>query len=341
MSRRICSLVLLCAAAVPAAQAQRPDALALQRLRADSLLREWREAKAMADLVDSLEGDRARAGKDTISVGVIRIITNPSPLPLREAARRAWPVLDSLYGSEVRRLTDRPYLIRAVDPDTALERRPARVGMDIPWDLDVDAVTALLLRNVPAPPLDVALETWLGGQVRPSAPTPTELGAVYVELVTAPSQAARRCFLGDLAGCRFAFSLADTADTFERWYPSPAERHRLVTASLSHLRQGETQASFRDCAAGDDSACTELLRSVPLRSLPSPLSHWARRTLVEVALRLGGREAYHRLLGSPEAPLATRLAAAAGVGVDAVVARWREEVLASRPTPVSLPPSGA
>ncbi len=342
MSRSGWSLVLLFTAAVPAAWAQGLDALARQRLRADSLLGAWREAAAIADLVDSLERDRARAGKDTISVGAIRIIANPSPLPLREAARRAWPVIDSVYGSEARRLTDRPYLIHAVDPDTALERLPVRVGMDVPWDLDVDTVTALLLRNVPAPPPDEALRTWLGGPARPFAPTPSELSAVYVELVTAPSQAARSCFVGDLAGCRFASSLGDAVDTFERWYPSPAERRRLVTASLSHLlSRGETRPSFLDCAAGKDSACTELLRSTPPWSLPSPLSRGAHRTLVQVALRLGGREAYHRLLASPDAPLATRLAAAAGVGVDTIVARWRDEVLASRPASVSLPPWGA
>jgi hypothetical protein len=341
MSRAGWSLVLVFAAAAPAAWTQSSDAVVRQRLRADSLLRAWREAAALADLVDSLERDRARAGKDTISVGAIRIIANPSPLPLREAAGRAWPVIDSLYGSEARHLTDRPYLIHAVDPDTALERLAVRVGMDVPWDLDVDVVTALLLRNVPAPPPDEALGTWLGGPLRPSATTPSELGAVYVELVTAPSHAARSCFLGDLAGCRFALGLADAAGAFERWYPSPAERRHLVTTSLSHLSRGETQASFLACAAGKDSACTELLGSVPPWSLPNPLSPWAHRTLIQVALRAGGREAYHRLLGVPDAPLATRIAAAARVSVDTVVARWRRDVLASRPAPVSLPPWGA
>ncbi|HEV8303552.1 MAG TPA: hypothetical protein VGQ25_01210 [Gemmatimonadales bacterium] len=343
MSSRIWSLALLCAAAAPSTRAQGPDALTLQRLRADSLLRAWREASAIAELVDSLDLDRARAGKDTISVGTIRIIANPSPLPLREAAHRAWPVIDSLYGSEAQRLTDWPYVIHAVDPDTALDRAPVRVGMSVPWDLDVEALTVLLLRNVPAPPPDAGLATWLGGPVRPAAPSPSELGAVYVELVTAPSQSARSCFLGDLAGCRFALSLGggDAHDTFERWYPSPAERRRLVTVSLSHLGRGETQASFLDCAAGRDAACTELLRSVPSWALPSPLSPWAHRTLLQVALRLGGREAYHRLLASPDAPLAARLGAAAGVGIDSLVARWRDEILASRPRPVSLPPWGA
>ena len=37
--------------------------------------------------------------RDTIAVGALRIVTDPSPLPVRAAAERAWPVLDSLYGA--------------------------------------------------------------------------------------------------------------------------------------------------------------------------------------------------------------------------------------------------
>src|SRR5437762_7435304 len=53
--------------------------------RADSLLREWRRASAVADMVDSLNHARAAGGTDTISVGALRIVTNPSPARLREA----------------------------------------------------------------------------------------------------------------------------------------------------------------------------------------------------------------------------------------------------------------
>src|SRR5207245_1330820 len=76
--------------------------------RADSLLREWRRASAVADMVDSLNHTRAAGGTDTISVGALRIVTNPSPARLREAAARAWPVIDSLYGSEAQQLAQRP-----------------------------------------------------------------------------------------------------------------------------------------------------------------------------------------------------------------------------------------
>src|SRR5437773_10594035 len=51
--------------------------------RADSLLREWRRANALADMVDSLNHARTAGGTDTISVGALRIVTNPSPARLR------------------------------------------------------------------------------------------------------------------------------------------------------------------------------------------------------------------------------------------------------------------
>src|SRR5437879_10698216 len=60
--------------------------------RADSLAREWRHAAAVADAIDSLERARVFVGHDTIRVGALTIVTNASPLPLREAAVRAWPL---------------------------------------------------------------------------------------------------------------------------------------------------------------------------------------------------------------------------------------------------------
>src|SRR6266571_7824531 len=72
--------------------------------RADSLAREWRHATAVADAIDSLERARVFVGHDTIRVGALTIVTNASPLPLREAAARAWPLIESVYGNDARQL---------------------------------------------------------------------------------------------------------------------------------------------------------------------------------------------------------------------------------------------
>src|SRR5256886_4942289 len=104
---------------------------------------------------------------DLISVGALRIVTNPSPARLREAAARAWPVIDSLYGSEARQLEQHPYLIAPYDPDTTSPKPMRRGAIQVPWDKDVASLAMLLLTTVPIGRPDAALQNWLGGSVVP------------------------------------------------------------------------------------------------------------------------------------------------------------------------------
>ena len=308
------------------------------RARADSLARAWREAGALANLVDSLERARAGEGRDTIAVGALRIVTNPSPLPVRQAAARAWPVIDSLYGTVAADLARRPYIVHAVDPDTAAPRASFHAGLEVPWDLDEASVVTLLLTNVPIAPTDPALADWLGASLRPAVRSQYDRATVYVQLVTAPSAAARRCYLGDVGRCADALGFGDPGGALERWYPSSGERRALVIGSFAeYFNRGATATVFRACAGGSDSDCTELLRGLPGSALPKPLGYEARTTLVHLALRLGGRDAYRRLLANPADPLAARLTAAAGMPVDSLISRWRGQVMSSRPRPVPLP----
>lgn len=334
-------VALLAGAAAPALGAQ---GVARLQARADSLAAEWRRASAIADLIDNLGRARALAGRDTIRVGALTIIANPSPLPLREAAARAWPVIDSLYGSEAQELARRPYIIVAVDPDTTVDRPVVQGGIEVPWDRDAASLTLLLLLNVPIAPRDPALQYWLGGPVVPPIHPERQRADVYVQLVTAPSQAARGCFLGNIDRCRDGLDLVAAPDNLRLWYPTADDRRALVIHSFSdHFDSWDhsvRRPTLRSCVEGSDSACTELLESLPPRALPRPLTYDARETLVHVALRLGGREAYHRLLERPGAPITDRLAAAAGVSINTVVAGWRTEILAARPVPLPLPPWG-
>jgi len=337
MCKVACALLVASVSWVGAAPAQ-DTLVARLRARADSLAREWRQAGALADLVDSLERQRAGEGRDTIAVGALRIVTNPSPLPVRQAAARAWPVIDSLFGTVAADLARRPYLIRAVDPDTAVRRSSFHVGIEVPWDLDEGSVVTLLLSNVPIAPTDAALSDWLGSAIRPAVRGSHDRAAVYIQLVTAPSQAARGCFLGDLARCEDALGLGDATGALERWYPSAGERRALVTRAFAeYFNHGASTAAFHSCAAGKDADCAGLLRALPSAALPMPLGYDARATLAHLALRLGGRDAYRRLLTTPTAPMADRLAVASGTSLDSLVARWRTEVIASRPATVLLP----
>src|SRR5437764_3169587 len=235
--------------------------------RADSLLREWRRASAVADMVDSLNHARAAGGTDTISVGALRIVTNPSPARLREAAARAWPVIDSLYGSEARQLEQHPYLIAPYDPDTTSPKPMRRGAIQVPWDKDVASLAMLLLTNVRTGRPDRALQNWLGGSVLPITHPLQARAAVYVQLVTAPSQAARSCFLGVIGDCRNALALSESPDPLQQWYPSAGERRALVFRSFAeyfgYSDHGAHKSALQQCGAGSDAACTELLRSLP------------------------------------------------------------------------------
>jgi hypothetical protein len=315
--------------------AQNLDSL---QARADSLLREWRSAEAFADLVDSLEGVRARARSDTIRAGSLRIITSPSPLPVKEAAELAWPTLDSLLGNASSRLADHPYVVIPWDPDTMVAPPTIHAGIPARWDLDATALRDLLWASLPLE-LDRPLTVWLGGPgLRPSPHPARQREAAYLELVTAPSTAVRQCFLGNLRSCRAVLDLGGPPDPLDRWYPTASERRLLATGPLGdYFSRGGSAGAFRACLAGADSACSDLLRSLPQGTLMRPLGHPGRDTLLKLALQLGGRNAYTRLVADPSTPLAARLEAAAGTSADSLVARWHASVLASRPAPVTLP----
>jgi hypothetical protein len=312
--------------------------MARLRSQADSLLGAWREAQLLADVADSLELVRATAGSDTIAVGGLRIIVNPSPLPWRQAAERAWPVIDSLYGSAAKDLPLHPYIFRAVDPDSGIRRAVLHVGVEVPWDLDLRATTMVLLTTVTAPHFDPALANWLGAALRPTLHPQDDPAAVFVQLVTVPSDAVRRCFLGDIARCKDVLQLGESTGLLARWYMTPAEREALVTAVfMDYFARSATAPSLRRCRQHQDDACVALLQSLPPGTLPRPLAHAARLLLVREALRAGGRDAYRRLVARPGAPIAGRLASAAGMDIDSLVVRWRNAALAARPKPLTLP----
>ncbi len=332
MSSRGCGIVIATILAAPPLVGQTASEL---RARADSLAHEWRQANALADLQDTLRLLARRSGQDTITVGALTILANPSPLPLRDAAAEAWPVIERLYGPAVQAIAARPIVIQAVDPDTALDRPPVSEGLQVPWDMSVGDLTRLLQSSVDIGPVDTGLREWLGGSLLLRGDAVRRRAQVYVQLVTAPSTAVRRCFLGAVAACRDALSLSDAPDMLTRWY-DPAERRALATRMFLY-RSAATQARVRSCSAGNDSACIELLES---RNVARPLDYNARFTLVELALQLGGRDAILRLLDAEPRHVVDRLAAVAGVGVDSLVARWLGQIRRARPVPADIPPLG-
>ena len=262
----------------------------------------------------------------------------PARLPLAALALclASSLLLAQVPGVPERPLPDKPFLI-----DTA-EAGQVRVtpmkGLELPWDLDTRATTRVLLTTVTVPHFDHALADWLGGTLRPTVRAGDEQTAVYRQLVTVPSEAVRGCFVGDIARCKDVLQLGDSTGVLGRWYVTPTEREALVSGVFGdYFARGGTAPSLQKCRQHRDDACTALLQSLPPGTVPRLLATAARLSLVREALRAGGRDAYSRLVAHPEASIDTRLASAARMDIDSLVARWRNAVLAARPVSLALP----
>ncbi len=318
--------------------AQQEDTLALSR-RADSLGRLWVEANALADLTDSLARAPVVPRTDTLVVGSLLLVTNRSPLPVRAAAERAWPAIDSLYGSEARQLEQTPYLIQAVDPDSGF-RSGRWWGLQIPWDYSVKETADLLLVSVPMPPMDLAFQRWAGTNLRPSPRGwRFDLEESYIALVTSHYAISQECFLGRIARCRSLLGL-DQDNSPLRLFSTLAERQKVARLLYVAFQRADLRADLIPCLAGSDSSCQAALARVPPEQLPRPVPAALRIGLTTLALRLGGREAYSRLKGDSLAPMPTRLSLAAGVPLDSLLALWQGAVVQARPKPVAIPPFG-
>src|SRR5574341_154597 len=299
-------------AALATAPAPAQDRATL-RARADSLLELWRDTAAVADIEDSLRALR-QGGGALVTVraggGALVILANPSPLPLRAAAERAWATIDSVLGPEATvALAGLRLTVNVVDEaDTTRRRTPVVADLHVPASLEVEALTRALLMARPIDPGDAALRAWLGGRILHAVPVARQRSSVYVELVTTAADAAHRCFVGRAGGCRDALELSDDAEPWFHWY-GPADRARIIRESFAYyFGRGRTEAQFTACTRrGDDAACIELFRAIPPSAMPRPLSVDARRTLLLFALELGGRDAFGRLMRATDRPMLERL----------------------------------
>lgn len=318
-------------------------AAARYRELADSLAAEWRMAVAAATRAESLGHQQALAGRDTVRAGHLVLLVSPevSVARMRAAAMRAWQVLDSAFGDAARDVSSRALLVDvAGKPGT-----PGVTGPDIGVapDAGVDEIVAILVTRIPqvfSLRADPALAQWLGTPLVPTTGLWAAERAVYVDLVTAPSRAATGCLAGPPAECRSALGLGAPGEAVFRWYDA-AERRAVAQRFRFYLNRPPNLELYAACVgARQDRACADLLNAAPPGVLPQPLGAAARLTLVHVALRSGGRDAYTRLVSHAADPLPDRLAAAARLSVDSLVTLWRREIERARPAPVSLPAAG-
>lgn len=332
--------------ATPGLQAQRAPAPALGRptprteqleARADTLLRQWRAATQLAAVAGPYVATRPPGSAVTVAIGALRVVTNPSPLPVRAAAIRVWATIDSTYGTAASALSEHPYYLQAIDPDTSVPRPDRPWGVLVPWNVDTATLARILLSGATTPEADPALLTWMGGRIDLMADAALGFRSSYVDVVTSPFQVSRQCFLGAVDRCALALGLIDPAAGAVQLLLTPTERRDAVDRLRWQFAEGSLLQDRQACMAGVDSTCVHLLGIIPAGEWPKPLGNRARQSLVRVALRLGGSEAFARLMQDPAAPLSDRLQRASGVRVDSLLATWRSLVVRARPEPVTIP----
>ena len=276
---------------------------------------------------------------DTVSAGSLIVVVRPGDVGLvQPAAGIAWAKLDSLYGDEAARLTGTPLLFylqgRPLNDVTPAVQRLQHVMAPAdatPADVAFQLVRAgsLALRQW----TDTALENWLGPMLLPDATPAIEHSHAYTELVTAPSIAVRRCHAGAVDACAAALGIVD-GDRVVLWYDA-TERRAVVRQGQGDVRGMGLRPAIKACLqAQSDAACLEVLHARPW--IEPPLSNEARYSLLRVVLAAGGRRAFARLSQSSGRPLGQRLTIAGGLPLDSLVNRWRDQVVAARPQPVTL-----
>ncbi|HTY06820.1 MAG TPA: hypothetical protein VMC86_09905 [Gemmatimonadales bacterium] len=317
--------------------------------KADSLLALWSDARTFARVQLDLRAARAQGaatavrstaasrGLDPIQVGDLMILTNlPKALPFDAAARTAWSVLRRTYASSAPALAARPLHLRVWYPDRQSPALPgARMVLGTTSE---DGLARMLVGMVGEPPPDSGLKAWLGGGVQAVMDTVASRRTAYVELVRAPSLAARHCLLGDLAACRSALHLDDDSALYLTAYDAGERRALVARVRAPNMLTPADRQLYGACVSSEaDSACVAFLRSLAPAEIPRPLAERPLQELVTVALEAGGPAAYDRLTADPRAAMPARLAAAAGMPVDSLIARWRAALIAARPAPPAPP----
>jgi hypothetical protein len=292
---------------------------------------------------DSLFSDSIRRANqlpvDTIPVGPLRIVTLPGQQELaREVFQEAWTSFSPLVRGSEHVLSDHLFVFRYGWRTGGMYldgEKIHNVEMSRRWGMSrlqqkVRRGLGEALRDA-LPPDSSGLARWVGDL--PLTP-PEDWSWIYRELAATPSMVVRECYEGELPMCWEALGLTETEDGWLTWY-SPEERRLLVEDRWSHrpflggvLLEGPDLILHGCLELASDAACIQILSEWPGRI---PLETPSRASIVAEALTQGGEGAFPRLIADPGASIKERLAHAAGLPADTLVARWRVKVLESGP----------
>ena len=321
------------------------------------------EARASAErLLEAYGAERAASERnnqaelrirqsDTVVTGALRLVVRQTDRPIAEAAaHQAWPTILGRYGAGAEAMKQHPIMVYAFDssakeygasvslPDGSSTSQNFGAGSAHLAAGLIRYADMLLWANA-----DSALRSWYPSSPDPGLESSVTAERVYLELVTSLSVQARSCLIGDDRACSEALGLREVSDPLTMSY-DPAARRTLV-ARIPEMRDAPRMATqHQSCVDdADDAACLEVLRAALTGSgrydafrLPPAVGDAPRRALVAEVQRLGGPEAWSRLIGSAGQPLEARLDLAAGVPGDSLIRAWRRTLIAARPTNVNV-----
>lgn len=144
-------------------------------------------------------------------------------------------------------------------------------------------------------------------------------GAAAVrELMRGDTRAGADCLEGSVAWCRRWLALDDELDPYRVRY-RPEELRRLIETRW--FPEGRANDLAHECTTGSNDAC---YRIASLRFVsPIPAGPVPRSSVLSYVRALPGHQALLRALADPRGPVGERLARAAGVTEDSLVAAWR------------------
>jgi hypothetical protein len=341
-ARRFTATLLLAGvASVASLGAQSPQSMDAVRERVRRLTEALRVADAAANRADSLARAARIIKSEPVNAGALHVLAPTVAATSAQAgAEDAWAVLQRTFGSEANTLDTMVFVVQ-LPRSAAVTAAPSHAWRFVGENSAPDLSNRLVFEASRLLSIRLGLANWSGGIFVPERRPQRLLAATYVELVTAPSRATQRCYGGDLAGCRDALNLPPSPDVVRRWY-GPAERRGIVRQIITGEETQVVPDLYQRCVvAGDDSACVLLLSRAPEIAIPRPLELPTRAAFVQLALELGGPQAFHRLVAADGRSVDVQLETAAGVPLDSLLSVWRMRVLAARPRPVTLEPKGA
>lgn len=336
-------------ATMTGAQAPSPEAVRLAA-RARALTDTAEQLKRTRDALLATVRDSLL---DTIRVGPFTLAADARYVDLaRTGAESAWARLRPYYGE---------HRIRAATANVVFVVRPDSLHRLLYWERFAHLTTWVGGRlegneTWVAPTSHGAVEAHLGERVQAyvnaATDRPMRLWALtppanadvavdlfanaFLQLQTAGSVPARECSAGVLPQCVSALGLVVPPEPIDRMFTA-AER-RAIGRRLYEQRRDTFRVpkdAPNPCADdAPDAGCERYVRSLPPGAIPPPMATATRGALLLTAIAMGGEGALDRLLADSTASVTSRLASAAGVDRDTLMARWRTRVLAARPEPV-------